>query len=196
MNIEQRIAGLRYKLPQPCGESQEVIEALATEMGKRLPPGASLLPCVSKAQGYIKYESAPMEELLGRPIGSTVANGVFTIYLSTTASRPRDRLATAQEIAHKILHYPLLRREDPNAHMLTLSGLPLENAAARRAFTEAQWFIAALLLPLDKVQAAHSAGKDAEAIAAKFCVPEALAERVCASLGRQPEVELAPPELS
>lgn len=171
-----------YTLPIPSYVSKtDVYDFAARVAGDfELRPGGSIAELVSQLGGSIQFKTASEENTPDSIVVRDISD--FTIFLSSLSSEVRDRFTVAHEVGHYLLHYPLVRKNDPNAVMRATRWVDETDEALTRAEWEANWFAAGLLMPKDEV-ANFGIENDTSLIASHFGVSLTAAQIRVANLG-------------
>ncbi len=123
----------------------EIAESVAEQLSFR--PGDPMEPLVSKLGGRIALRSPIFgENQLSESI-RVEPDSKFTIYVSSITSAERDRFTIAHELGHLFLHFPQIKKTDPDAGMVATRWVSDTDEEQRRAEWEANWFAAAFLMP-------------------------------------------------
>jgi Zn-dependent peptidase ImmA (M78 family) len=164
----------RTVYPVPTKASKARISIFAEDLARRLgfAPGDSVESLVTRLGGQIVYRN-PAQLERGRAPESIRIRGPrnCSIYIPSTTSLERDRFTVAHELGHLFLHYPLVRKNDPDAIMVATRWVDDADKEQQRAEWEANWFAAAFLMPSEAFSKEYKRLRgDIDAIAARFGV--------------------------
>jgi predicted transcriptional regulator len=123
----------------------EIAESVAEQLSFQ--PGDPMEPLVAKLGGRITLRSPVFgENQLSESI-RVEPDRKFTIYVSSITSAERDRFTIAHELGHLFLHFPQIKKANPDAGMIATRWVSDTDQEQRRAEWEANWFAAAFLMP-------------------------------------------------
>ncbi|MGY3441125.1 ImmA/IrrE family metallo-endopeptidase [Bradyrhizobium sp. USDA 4473] len=173
--------------PEPIRASKMSVWAHAEKVAAALKfePGDSIEPVVARLGGRIRYKNEPSS---GGAIPESIrvrASNDFTIYLPTMTSPERDRFTIAHELGHLFLHYPRVRKSNPEAEMIATRWVDESDKDQQRAEWEANWFAAAFLMPRAPFMKAFRDDNDLDELAERFAVSVQAATVRAKSLGLQ-----------
>ncbi|UUX50451.1 ImmA/IrrE family metallo-endopeptidase [Nisaea acidiphila] len=152
-------------------------DTLAFVRKQRLEAGFAIEPLVNRLGGRIKYG-----ELYGpsQSSESLRVHGIedFTIYVATNTSPVRDRFTIARELAHYLLHYPMvLDAHGEDSGMFATRSVKRHETDQVRADWESTWFANALLMPEpDFKEQWDVAERNLYRLASYFAVPKSAVE--------------------
>ncbi|MGC9449717.1 ImmA/IrrE family metallo-endopeptidase [Cereibacter johrii] len=126
----------------------------------RIKNGFDLPNLVKKNRGELSYigfmDDDQTDAVVVRPDGS------FRIRLSSHTGALRDNFTIAHELGHFVLHWPLVRKNNPGCGMRATRKVDDTNEALRRCEWEANWFASSFLMPEKAFREAYRAGNAAE----------------------------------
>lgn len=176
---------VEVRQPEPTRASKGRIYAFAEEVARAVGfrAGEALEPIVTRLGGSISYQKL-FAEAAGTPPSIMVERqDLFTILLPTTTSPRRNKFTVAHELGHLFLHFPVVQRLHPGAHMVATRWVDARDEVQRRAEWEANWFAASFLMPVDLFRARAAAHCSAAALADEFDVSEQAASIHAQTLG-------------
>ncbi|MCL2717133.1 MAG: ImmA/IrrE family metallo-endopeptidase [Alphaproteobacteria bacterium] len=181
-----------YEAPIPVCASKADISAFAGQVAAKynFESGDFIQPLVATLGGRIEYK--PGACINGKLPESIVIRSPndFTIFLPHMTSYHRNKLTTADELAHLFLHYPVVCRKTPNAIMVATRWVDENDADQEQAELEANWFAAAFLMPQEAFTRIFSE-RGARHAAIMFGVNDRTVNLRARSLGLVPRENLA-----
>lgn len=123
----------------------EIAESLAEQLS--FGPGDPMEPLVAKLGGRIALRNPIFGENQLSEAIRVEPDRKFIIYVSSITSAERDRFTIAHELGHLFLHFPQIKKNDPDAGMIATRWVSDTDQEQRRAEWEANWFAAAFLMP-------------------------------------------------
>ena len=109
-------------------------------------------------------------------------DNTFEIRLSSLSGALRDHFTIAHELAHLMLHWPIVREEEPGVGMRATRSVDRDDSDLMRCEWEANWFASAFLMPREEFKVAFRNGAEEKA-AARFGVSPAAAKVRAITLG-------------
>lgn len=152
----------KYIMPTPSRATKSRIFAFAEKQRAKtgLTNGFDLPDLVKKNRGELSYigfmDEDQTDAILVEPDGS------FRIRLSSHTGALRDNFTIAHELGHFVLHWPLVRKNNPGCGMRATRKIDETNDALRRCEWEANWFASAFLMPEAVFREAYIAGNASE----------------------------------
>jgi Zn-dependent peptidase ImmA (M78 family) len=165
-----------YKPPIPTNASKKAVHDFAELAAKKLgyAPGAPIEDVVDRLGGEICYHDI-LEN--GVPDSIKVEDfGNFSIFLSSLTSPQRDRFTVAHELGHYLLHFPRVRKVEPESGMVATRWVDEAVDSLVRAEWEANWFAAGFLMPETEFLKKSRSGASLDEVASYFGVSKAAAE--------------------
>lgn len=171
--------GTTYIVPTPSRATKSRIFAFAEEQRRRtgLKNGFDLPDLVKKNRGELSYigfmDDDQTDAIVVEP------DGAFRIRLSSHTGALRDNFTIAHELGHFVLHWPLVRKNNPRCGMKATRKVDDTQESLRRCEWEANWFASAFLMPEEAFMEAYRAGNASEI----FGVTQAAVEVRAKALG-------------
>lgn len=170
-----------YQPPIPSRALKKKVFEFAENMRNKtkLTNGFELPELVKRNKGTISYisftDSDQTDAIVVEPDNS------FVIRLSAHTGALRDNFTIAHELGHRLLHWPLVKKQSPGAGMRATRRVDEGDKDLVRCEWEANWFASAFLMPEAEFRAAYRDGIASD----KFGVTQAAVEVRAKSLGLQ-----------
>lgn len=166
MNFDEIQAGVELKVeylpPIPSRLKKLVVWRFAERQRAqvKLSDGFQLVDLVRKNGGKISYidfmDADQTDAIVVEP------DERFVIRLSSHTGALRDNFTIAHELGHKLLHWPLVRKNNSGCGMRATRRVDKSNPDLVRCEWEANWFASAFLMPADEFTTAYSRGEASE----------------------------------
>lgn len=175
---------MNFIKPSPLGATKAAVYSFAEDVAKHVKYeiGENMRALVARLGGRISFheEVRPDEEIPESII--VQPSGDFQIFLPTVTTVERDRFTIAHELGHLFLHFPKVRKNNPDLVMVATRWVDESDADQKRAEWEANWFAAAFLMPHQEFRDIYTL-EGATAAAARFGVSQRAAEVRASTLG-------------
>lgn len=152
----------KYHSPIPLRAYKKHIWNFAEEQRANvgLSNGFQLPELISRNGGEISYidymDDDQTDAIVIEP------DGTFQIRLSSQTSALRDNFTIAHELGHKLLHWPLVKKEHQGDGMRATRRVDKSDDDLIRCEWEANWFASAFLMPAKEFTAAYKEGVASE----------------------------------
>lgn len=170
---------ITYFGPKPTRANKARIFSFAEQLREKtgISNGFDLSDLVKRNRGELNYigflDEDQTDAIIVEPDGS------FRIRLSSHTGALRDNFTIAHELGHLVLHWPLIRKNNPECGMKATRRVDKNNEPLQRCEWEANWFASAFLMPEDKFRFAYQEGNASET----FGVTQAAVEVRAKTLG-------------
>lgn len=147
-----------YQFPIPSRATKASIWAFAEKQRKSvgLTNGFELPKLVARNKGEISYigllDDDQTDAIVVEP------DGAFRIRLSSHTGALRDNFTIAHELGHRLLHWPLVKKQHPGSGMRATRRVEEGNTDLVRCEWEANWFASAFLMPKEEFKIAYENG--------------------------------------
>lgn len=165
--------------PIPSRAYKSAVWAFAEKQRTKtnLSNGFELPDLVKRNGGKIEYidffDADQTDAVIVRPDES------FVIRLSSHTGALRDNFTIAHELGHKLMHWPLVKKNFPGLEMRATRRVDETDKDLMRCEWEANWFASAFLMPKDEFEEAYGDGVASE----RFGVTPAAVEVRAKTLG-------------
>lgn len=152
----------KYIMPTPSRATKSKIFSFAEMQRVKtgLKNGFDLPNLVKKNRGELSYIGFMDDDQTDAIV--VESDGSFRIRLSSHTGALRDNFTIAHELGHLVLHWPLVRKNNPGCGMRATRKVDDTNESLRRCEWEANWFASAFLMPEVAFKEAYRAGNASE----------------------------------